>query len=122
MVTVQLYVPPGAHSPALSVKATSPEPTKFRVDRIYLQRVGGNFGCLSAANRLVNLDQLRAADPAAVPETYPGFSVDDDGVLGSSVTIELGPVSNVGTSRVGGPSGEGRHRQSSPKPWSSETA
>ena len=98
MVSVIVYVPPGAHSPMLSFTATSANPAAFRVDRIYLSRVGRNFGCLAlnADNRLVNLDQLQASDSAAVPETYPAFSVDADGVLGSSVTINLGAVSNIG--------------------------
>ena len=98
MVNVALYIPPGAHSPTLSITATSTDPAKFRIDRIYLSRIGRNFGCLSAKNRLVNLDQLQQSNPGAEPETFPAFSVDSDEVLGSSVTLTLGAVSNVGTS------------------------
>ena len=81
----------------LSITAMSSS-TNFRIDRIYLSRVGRNFGCLSLDNKLVNLDKLRQTDAAAVPETYPAFSVDSDDKLGSEVTIELGAVSNIGTS------------------------
>ena len=101
MVNVALYIPPGAHSPALSITATSADPAKFRIDRIYLSRIGRNFGCLSAKNRLVNLDQWQQKNPGADPETYPAFSVDSDEVLGSSVTLTLGAVSNVGTLGIG---------------------
>ncbi|XP_037094525.1 uncharacterized protein LOC119114529, partial [Pollicipes pollicipes] len=95
LVDIVVYIPPGGSSPTWSVTATSNTPDTFRVDRLIVRRIGRNFGCLG--DRLLNADQLADGE---TPASYPTFAVDSSGELGSSCTIDLGPVTNVGREKL----------------------
>ena len=93
MVDVVVYMPPTANSPALTINAATDLPATFRVDRIVVKKYGRNVGgCM--LDRLVNADQLPEGE---APTVFPAFTVDSSEELGSSCSLQLGAVTNVGT-------------------------